>query len=168
MEKHPLEQFNNFPIAFAYKLSDGTVNVMTNGAWTWYYKEHQQGTIHEFGNHSFTYDNAYTIEEMSMVFLPPTELSEKLLLVFGSNSAYDEGNHQSKVFLFEEHGFNWKDMIHEEYPTWKVKPIDVHDVGDVFTLVSTEFISQHNGFPHERIMDVERKMYKVIKGELDK
>lgn len=162
-DRLPLVNFFNTPVLVFYRLKDGTKNVMTNGAWCWYSKRHQQGTIHEFGNHSFTYDNAEDIEYMTMVFVPPSEQGA-LDLDFCGNTSLKEGVNKFEQFLDE---IDEETLIHVTFPTWVVEPIDCHQVSDLFKLVSTKFISQHNGFPHHRVVDQDRTFYEVILKEID-
>jgi hypothetical protein len=163
---HPLEKFLDTPVALIYMLKDGTMNIMTNGAWTWYSKGETKGTIHELGNHSFTYGVAEEIKTMSIIFLPPTHLSVCDLLYFGSH-------HGDKVDKLGETGFYRKlhfnenhHIVHDTFPTWVLKPIDVHPVRDLFKIVSTEFVAQHNGYPRERIVDEDGKFYRLVKEEI--
>lgn len=163
--ENPLQRFLDTPIALVYRLKDGKINVMTNGAWTWFSKV-IQGTIHEFGNHSFTYEVAENITHMSMIFLPPTKESVEKLLYFGST-------HGDEVNKFEKFGWdsellidNEDNIYHEFYPTWCLKPIDFHQVKDLFKLVTTEFICSYNGYPHERIIDEHGVFSKLVKEEI--
>lgn len=163
--ENPLQQFLDTPIALVYRLKNGFTNVMTNGAWTWYSKE-IQGTIHEFGNHSLTHDVAEEITHMSMIFIPPTMTSVQELLTFGSN----HGDEVNKFHLFGWDSELWVDdndnIVHKHHPTWCMKPIDVHQVQNLFKLVTTEFICSYNGYPHERIIDEHGIFYKLTKEEI--
>lgn len=163
---NPLKNFLDTPIALVYVMKDGTRNVMTNGAWTWYSNKNSCGTIHEFGNHSFTYEAVEEITHMSMIFLHPTLANVKLLKYFGGNSGYDVDKlahaHWDSILQEDEEGF----LYHPYYSTWCVTPIDTHKVIDYFKLVTTRFVKQYNGYPHERIIDEDRIFYKLVKEEI--
>lgn len=162
---NPFQSFLNTPIVLLYVMDDGSYNAMTNGAWTWYAKGDKSGTIHELGNPSFTHDNLEKITHVSIIFTPPTPENVELLVFMGSNSGRDMDKLSEAGFideLYYHNGF----LVHDEYPTFCVKPIDIHNVRDYFKVMTTEFIEEINGYPKERIIDENRTFYRLVKEEI--
>lgn len=169
-EADPLYFFTDFPVILGYRYNtkDGPRhNVMTNGAWTWFYKsESRRGTIHEIGNHgSFTYGVIGRAECLTMIFTPPVSKNVELLKALGSTS----GRTRDKVKEFlgdtveiDPDGY----LVHKSWPTWKLDPVDVHPVADLCTIVTTLFRGSVNGFPHGRIYDEHGVFYEMQRKRL--
>lgn len=169
----PLKNFFDQPVLliYRYRAIDGSTrwNCMTHGAWTWYYKDlGHRGVIHEFGTHgSLTSAVAYRMDRMSMVFLPATNQSKKLLIEMGSTSGYQV----DKMKRIEKHLVETDShYIHKSYPTWCLNPLqDTYrmvkhpDGTDLCITLVSEFISSHNGYPRNRIFDERRVFFGMSK-----
>jgi hypothetical protein len=170
----PLYYYYDQPVLLIYRAHtsiSSLFNVMTNGAWTWYYKdEKNKGTIHEFSNHgSFTSAAAQRelITHMSMVFLRPTKENVELLKTCGSLSGHT--HREDKMELVRsllpgeiKNGF----YVPNDVPTWCVRPFDFHRVPSLFTIVSTRFVAAYGGYPVKRIIDEHGLFWSLEKGTI--
>jgi hypothetical protein len=169
--KSPLTDYLDHPILLAYAYQDGQTrryNVMVNGAWTWYSSGDITGTIHEIANPSLTYNLAKqrNLMNVSMIFPFPNASNVKLLKRLGSVTGVVKDGPQRKLDLVLKAGAEIVNdrVIHTVWPTWCMLPVDFHAVADHFVVMTTAFEYSVNGYPNERIIDENRRFYRLEKG----